>query len=321
MRRFMTLLRCGLALTLTLAIVSACSNKTVRVAKVDAYETIPDLADEIAATLADAYKGKKRKVLVANFLYENRQFLRIGRLLADRVEDQLVDAPKFEILSGIDLQNILIKLKLKPGPGLFAPDNAGIIAGAVGADALVVGNITDMGPYFAVSTRLLDASSGTVLAAAQYNLVNKAGNLVNQFAEDEAVTPSYAGRYRDLFKGRWERYGDSLSGMTVDVEQDEQGTYYAIIHDAPYRAREAGLSSGEVKWQKLRPTGWNVFEGESLSVQPGVYRSDGGADNVVTPLQTVPVEICVDGSGERLVVLVQTTPETGYANQTWRRLF
>lgn len=294
---------------------------TVRVEQVEAYEDLEYLSDDAAGILADTYKGKKIKVLVTPLLYENRQFLRIGRLIADRLEDQLVGASKFDLIGELDLQALMIKLKLSPGPGLFSPDNIGIIGGAAGADALVVGNITDMGAYFAVSIRLLKVADGTVLTAVQLNLVNKAGNLVNQFSEDEAV-PAYQGRYRHIFVGRWERFGDPFTGLTVDVDQDDNSNFYAIINTVPYSAVQAGFSSGEVKWQKLRPVGWNVFEGESIGAQPGVYRNDGGPDNPTTPLTTVPIRICVDGSGDLLTVEVHTNdPKLAAPAQTWRRLY
>lgn len=166
----------------------------------------------VAAQLAeDLKRAKVKRVATADFIdYRNRSNM-LGRYIADTLTTGLFMAASkgeqsaFELVERARLEAILRELKLSAA-GLVNPDNARKVGNIAGVDALIVGNLVDMGETIAVTVRVISTETARVLSARRFTFLANAaqrkllrvilssntGNSVTSESVEETTGDSYA---------------------------------------------------------------------------------------------------------------------------------
>lgn len=87
--------------------------------------------------------------------------------------------------------------------------------------------------------------------------------------------------HQDKLIGKWERYGDPLAGMTIEVT-NVGGSFKAEIVAAPDSIQLSGFYVGDIKWRDIKKIEENKYEYVDLKktgipyTDPPRFKSDNG---------------------------------------------
>lgn len=222
------------------------------------------LAQELAA---DVRVRRKLTVAVTDLTDIWGRKSKLGSYVADKLAGSLRNTGRFYIVE----RRLLDKLWEEQRLGLIGvldPSSAPDVGKLFGADAILVGTVTDLGTSVDVNVRLIDAERGTVLAAADVQLRKdmKLRRLL-PYAENLRLSMSIVAER--VVDGRIEEVivedgGTLRSGDTFKVlfRTNEDGYAYVFIYD----------SQGRI--EKLFPnprtgTDNRILGGRTYTVPPG----------------------------------------------------
>jgi TolB-like protein len=131
---------------------------------------LEELASQITRVLPD---GEKRRIAIVPFSDLNGQSTVLGNYVAEELTTQIFNSGKLEIVERSLLDKILKELKLGQS-GAIDPNTARQVGKIAGVSALVTGTITDFQTYVAINSRLIDAQTGKVVAAASARVIKDA---------------------------------------------------------------------------------------------------------------------------------------------------
>jgi curli biogenesis system outer membrane secretion channel CsgG len=125
------------------------------------------LPQELAAALAaDLRDRPARRVAVTDLPDLAGTVSDLGRYLAERLTTRLSQTPGFNVVERRRIAAVLAELRLELSD-LFRADGARQLGRALGAEAIVVGTLSDLGSHVDVDVRVIDAETGAVLAGAE----------------------------------------------------------------------------------------------------------------------------------------------------------
>lgn len=156
---------CGARLAAIIAILAYCSLPAS--AQQLQPQGIKDLANQIAASVS---KERKTSIAVVGFHELDGRSSALGAFLTEELTTQLFGVPGLEIVERTMLDRILAELKLAAS-GIIDPASARSVGKVAGVQAIVTGTITDLQSSIAINSRLIDAETGRVFAAAQTRIV------------------------------------------------------------------------------------------------------------------------------------------------------
>lgn len=124
------------------------------------------LAQKLSAPLP---KDRKLKIAVMDFADLQGRTTQLGRLLAEELTAALLPREPFTLVERRMLYQVLREQALAQ-TGVLEIAEAQVVGRAVGAEALVLGTLSELGEEIKVNARLIEVSSGTVLVAAGKSL-------------------------------------------------------------------------------------------------------------------------------------------------------
>ena len=131
--------------------------------KVDINTAISKLSQQISSTMLEQ---NKRKVAVMNFPLLTGEMTELGLYLADKLTNSLFQyRDKFEVVERARLESVLKEMELG-ATGIIDDKTAQSIGKVIGADAIVIGTITNLGKEVDVNARMLGTEKAVVLAVA-----------------------------------------------------------------------------------------------------------------------------------------------------------
>ena len=131
--------------------------------KVDVNTVISQLSQQISSTMLEQ---NKRRVAVMNFTLQTGEITELGLYLSDKLTNSLFRyRDKFEVVERTRLESALKEMRLGM-TGIFDDKTAQSIGKVLGADALVIGTITDLGGEVDINIRMLGTERANVLAVA-----------------------------------------------------------------------------------------------------------------------------------------------------------
>lgn len=155
----------------------------------------------------------------------------LGRFIEEELVTRLFQANQFKVIERSLLENALVELKFNLSD-LVDPSVAKQLGRVVGADAIVVGTVTDLGQSIKINARIITVESGEVIGAAGAKVVKDAsvGEMLKKMIGKPGkagykVTEKYEGNkggyniikngdFRNRYEG-WERIvGDEGSSKT-----------------------------------------------------------------------------------------------------------
>lgn len=145
----------GRLLLIFLLAGSAFAQKTVT-------DGIPALAGEISAGIARQHKPR---VAVMPFAELQGPRTALGAYIAESLTTQLVNA-EVDILERRMLERVLDKLRIDAS-GAIDAETAKAVGREAGVEAIITGTIADLQSMIAVNARVIDASTGRIITAAE----------------------------------------------------------------------------------------------------------------------------------------------------------
>lgn len=136
-----------------------------------AQQNYQDGVRTISNTISDATLGKRIAVIDIADLEGNIRAL--GRFLAEEVTTALAETKKVKVVERGQLDRILQELKLTAS-GITDPANIKNFGKLSGANAIVVGTITDLGESVRVVLRVLSTDTGEVITGARAEIAKTA---------------------------------------------------------------------------------------------------------------------------------------------------
>jgi TolB-like protein len=185
---------------------------------------LPAAIDKLAAQIVAALpKGATAKIAVAPFanLGPTAHEKKLGDVVSELLVTRLSGKPNIVIIERGQIDQILNELKLSM-LGLTDGSNAEKVGKLLGADAMIVGSVSEVGDKFAISARHVDTATGRV-AFAKEVLVPQAGTIA--LSSKYIVTKSRGDAlFRSLIVPGWGQvYNDQdakgyvFTGVTLGV--------------------------------------------------------------------------------------------------------
>lgn len=137
---------------------------------------IRNLAEKLAAGLKDA---KQVKIGVLEFLDLQGRISQLGKFIAEDLTTALFEKGKFSMVERGLLQQVMREHALVQ-TGIIDLSQAQEIGKMVGADAIIIGSLSDIGNEIKANSRLIDVREGTVLAVAGASIA-KTENISKMF--------------------------------------------------------------------------------------------------------------------------------------------
>ena len=75
---------------------------------------------------------------------------------------------------------------------------------------------------------------------------------------------------QDKLVGKWERYGDPLAGMTIEIT-NIGGSFKAEVIASPDSVQQRGFFVGDIKWRNIKRIEENKYEYVDLKKTPIPY--------------------------------------------------
>ncbi len=142
-------------------------------------------------------RGEKIKVGIIEFqpLNEEARKESLGAIFSEMLTTALVNSEAFKVTEREQLQKVAKELQLSQS-GMIDTSQAKQLGKMVGADAIIIGSVTKIGPDLRLDTRIIDVQSGIILTAEKiigkgdlHSISNMADaivdNLVNKFYRDK----------------------------------------------------------------------------------------------------------------------------------------
>lgn len=131
--------------------------------KMDINIVISQLSQQISSTMLEQ---NKRRVAVMNFPLLTGEMTELGLYLSDKLTNSLFQyRDKFEVVERTSLESVLKEMKLGL-TGMIDDKTAQSIGKVLGADAIVIGTITDLGEEVDINVRMIGTERANVLAVA-----------------------------------------------------------------------------------------------------------------------------------------------------------
>ncbi len=158
--------------------LAAAQDKTVR--KQEAVESAPELPqaiDKLAEQILKALPKGKAKIAVAPFANLGPTALekKLGQVVSELLVTRLSGNPDIIIIERGQIEQVLEELKLSM-LGLTESDNAEKVGKLLGAEAMIVGSVAEIGDKFAVTARHVNVGTGKVAFAKEVQ-VPQAGTI------------------------------------------------------------------------------------------------------------------------------------------------
>lgn len=195
-----------------------------RQAAIESDPELPAAIDKLAAQILAAVKGKRgAKIAVAPFinLGPTAHQKKLGEVTSELLVTRLTGKEGIQIIERAQLNQVLDELKLSM-LGLTEGSNAEKVGKLLGAEAMIVGSVSEVGDQFAISARHVDVGTGQVAFAKEVR-VPQAGTIA--LSSKYVVTKSRSDAFfRSLLLPGWgqqynnqETKGWLFSGLTVGL--------------------------------------------------------------------------------------------------------
>ena len=162
--------------------------KVERTKKVDVDTVISKLSHQISSTMLEQ---NKRRVAVMNFTLQTGEMTELGLYLSDKLTNSLFQyRDKFEVVERTRLESVLKEMKLGL-TGIIDDKTVQSIGKVLGADAIVIGSITDLGGEVDINIRMLGTERANVLAVASA-LLEKSDAIVKLMGSVQITEPGAA---------------------------------------------------------------------------------------------------------------------------------
>jgi len=123
---------------------------------------VEQLASQIAQR---APEGKQLRVVVADFPDLQNVTSDLGRFIASRLTTRLAQSPKFSVVERQRLNQVLGELRFSMSD-LVDPTKAKQLGRMTGAEAIVVGTVSDLGNQVDLDARMIDVETNRMLLGA-----------------------------------------------------------------------------------------------------------------------------------------------------------
>lgn len=126
------------------------------------------VSGDLAKVRADT-EGKQTVLAVADFVTDQGEVTRLGRVVTDKLISVLVKSERFSVLERDLIDGVIAEQKFQLSP--FADENSAAEFGKIlGAEAMVTGKLSDLGRVFYLGTRVIDVTTGRLLTSADAEL-------------------------------------------------------------------------------------------------------------------------------------------------------
>jgi len=195
-------------LWIILFVITACSTQNfIKINDTTVYKNMDAFSEKASAELVQNYQGKMIKVVLFPFLNHKKIFCELGYLLSSQMKTFLFQSGKFEILERLQLDAVLNELKMTSSD-LFSQESISKIGKFIGADAVLIGDISAFNNYFIVSMRLVNIEEAKVVSLSQVNLLS------------EGLQEKYETRYQFQEKQKVLSGDYQVTVMQGDVKED-----------------------------------------------------------------------------------------------------
>lgn len=222
--------------------------KVERTKKVDIDTVISQLSQQISSTMLEQ---NKRRVAVMNFTLQTGEMTELGLYLSDKLTNSLFRyRDKFEVVERTRLESVLREMKLGL-TGIIDDKTVQSIGKVLGADAIVIGSITDLGGEVDINIRMLGTERANVLAVA------------SAFLEKSSAIIKLMGSVKTTEPG---------TTTTKPSQPQPKAVSKVVVNDFTFEARECKMQGQKVicivavvnNAQKVR--GLNVYIGQGHSI-------------------------------------------------------
>lgn len=126
------------------------------------YRALDKLTNQM---VEDIESQNKTTLAVIEFSNLNGTVSGFGRFLAEKLISQLFETRRFKIIERNLLNRVIDEYKLSQS-GVTSPEMAEKLGQLLGVEAIITGTVTDMGGGFDVNARIIDTSTGGLMAAS-----------------------------------------------------------------------------------------------------------------------------------------------------------
>jgi TolB-like protein len=183
-------------------------SKPQTAAAAERIDTIPQAVDALAQQILQALPKQgmaDTTIAISPFvnLGATASEKKLGQIVAELLVTRLSERPNLRIIERGQIEAILEELKLSM-LGLTESSNAEKVGKLLGAEAMIVGSVSEVGDRFAISARQIDVGSGKVLFAKEVELP-QAGAIA--LSSKYVVTRSRSdGMFRSLLVPGWGQF-------------------------------------------------------------------------------------------------------------------
>ena len=195
---------------------------------------VDQLVDQISASLA----GKKvGKLAITEFPTLEGKSTELGKLLSEELTTRLFRTGRFQIIERQMLARVLEEQKLGAS-GVVDESTASRLGRLLGADALAIGTLADLGSTVRVNARLISSETGSVLGVATA-AIPVTGETEGLLGRKGAPRPGGLDPAR--FDGTWEV---TFSCAAQDMGQPYTLRFLATVKDALFHGQVGNEARG-----------------------------------------------------------------------------
>ena len=133
--------------------------------------SLAECADQLTQKVFQTMRSQgKHRIAVVGFLSDDGQQNELGRYLADKLTNNLfMQRSDFDVVDRMHLEEAWDEIKLSLS-GKIEPDTVQELGKILGADAIMVGTLKDLGSRVEIISRIIDTEGANILAVAQVYL-------------------------------------------------------------------------------------------------------------------------------------------------------